>query len=406
MASDPLADAVSDQYERWNYPPPIEDLPAWLETNWQWFDPRHAHRLMWPDRDYRPSLDILVAGCGTNQAAIIAYTNPEARVVGIDVSSTSLAHHQHLAEKYALTNLELHRLPIEEVGALGRDFDLIMSTGVLHHLADPTKGLAALAGCLRPDGVMALMLYATHGRIGVKIMQSVFDDMAISKSEEGLGLIRDAIQVLPNQHPLQSYLQIAPDLADDAGVMDTFLPGRERTYTIDECREFVESAGLVFQDVFLKSTYYPPVATSSSFLSAVARLPKEQQWSVMQRVTASNACHFFLACRVDRPRETYEIDFDHGDPLRYIPSFRKGCALEGNVLSQSRWQTRLAPAEVALVGRIDGRRSIADIVDSAVESGDVDADRAGDASEAALATFRSLWQRDFVCLGIPPHQAR
>jgi hypothetical protein len=41
----PLADVVSGQYERWVYPEPIRDLPAWLAGNWQWFDPSHAHRL-------------------------------------------------------------------------------------------------------------------------------------------------------------------------------------------------------------------------------------------------------------------------------------------------------------------------------------------------------------------------
>jgi hypothetical protein len=61
---------VSRQYERWRYPPPVEDLAAWSATNWDWFHPVHAHRIFWPDRDYRPDLDILIAGCGTNQAAV------------------------------------------------------------------------------------------------------------------------------------------------------------------------------------------------------------------------------------------------------------------------------------------------------------------------------------------------
>ena len=396
----PLADDVADRYQQWNYPAPIVDLPAWLGSNWQWFDPSHAHRLMWPDRDYRPGMDILVAGCGTNQAAVIAYTNPEAHVVGIDVSGTSLAHQQNLADRYGLRNLELHRLPIEDAGTLGRDFDLIMSTGVLHHMKDPSQGVAALAACLRADGVMALMLYATHGRIGVQIMQSVFSDMDVCADEEGLRLIRDAIEVLPPQHPLRSYLSIAPDLGDDAGVLDTFLPGRERTYTIDECREFVASAGLVFQDVFLKSTYYPPVATSSPFLAAVARLPRAQQWSIMQRVTASNACHYFLACRQERPGATYEIDFDEGNPLRFIPFLRKGCVVEGDVVVHSGGHRHLSEFEHSLLVRVDGRRSIAEIIEDVVHGGDGAVMNRDDAAGLALQVFRALWQTDVVALGL------
>lgn len=398
---DPLADVVTHQYEQWVYPAPIWDLPAWLESSWQWFDPSHAQRMLWPDRDYRAGMDILVAGCGTNQAAVIAYTNPQARVVGIDVSSTSLGHHRHLAEKYDLHNLELHRLPIEDVGSLGREFDLIMSTGVLHHMADPPVGIAALAPCLRTDGVLALMLYATHGRIGVHMMQSVFEDMGIRQDQPGVVMVRDAIDQLGPQHPLRPYLAIANDLVDDAGYMDTFIPGRERSYTIDECREYVETAGLVFQDVFLKTTYYAPVGTASPFLAAVGRLPREQQWSVMQRVIANNACHFFMACRPERPRESYAIDFDSGDPLRYVPSLRKGCTLQDDVLRQSTWSRRLSPSELMLVRQIDGARRIREIVDAAMAAEALDESRREEVSILAQRVFKSLWQTDFVAMGIP-----
>jgi ubiquinone/menaquinone biosynthesis C-methylase UbiE len=73
--------------------------------------------VLWPDRDYRPGLDILIAGCGTNQAAIFAFSNPTANVVAIDISEPSLDHHQYLKDKLGLDNLELHLLPIEQLPA-------------------------------------------------------------------------------------------------------------------------------------------------------------------------------------------------------------------------------------------------------------------------------------------------
>lgn len=70
MTASPLSDVVSNQYERWMYPQPILDIRQWLVSNWQWFDPSHAHLLFWPDREHEPEIDMLVAGCGTNQAAV------------------------------------------------------------------------------------------------------------------------------------------------------------------------------------------------------------------------------------------------------------------------------------------------------------------------------------------------
>ena len=113
---------MARQYQRWAYPAPVLDLEEWSAANFDWMDPVHAHRIYWPDREYTPELDILIAGCGANQAACFALTNPSAKVVAIDVSQPSLDHQQYLKDKHGLKNLELHLLPIEELSALGLDF--------------------------------------------------------------------------------------------------------------------------------------------------------------------------------------------------------------------------------------------------------------------------------------------
>ena len=230
---------------------------------------------MWPDREYEPNLDILVAGCGTNQAAVFAYTNPAAKVVAIDISQPSLDHHAYLKKKHRLSNLELHLLPIEELPTLERDFDLIVSTGVLHHMADPTAGMKALAQCLRSDGALAVMLYAKYGRAGVELLQSIFRDLGLSQDEASVRTVKDAISSLPAGHPIQSYLRVAPDLKFDAGLVDTFLHGRDRGYTVEESLDMVASAGLVFQDWFFKAPYHPAQLNTqiNEFQATVAALP-------------------------------------------------------------------------------------------------------------------------------------
>src|ERR1700745_2239220 len=179
MSDDPRADVVSRQYERWRYPQTVLDLDEWTVNNWQWFDPLHAHRTFWPDRDYKPDLDILIAGCGTNQAPVFAFTTPAAKGLVVNISQPALDHQQYLKEKRGLWNLELRLLPIEELPTLGRDFDLVVSTGVLHHMSDPLPGMKALAACLRRDGALAVMLYAKYGRIGVELLHSVFADLEL-----------------------------------------------------------------------------------------------------------------------------------------------------------------------------------------------------------------------------------
>ena len=139
MTGDPVApstsdssDPIQDFYTRHPYPPPVENLDRardeWRDQNRQ----RAEFHLFWPERPYLADLEILVAGCGTWQAAKYAVCRPEARVVGIDVSLTSIEHTERLKQKYSLTNLEVRQVQIERVAEMGRDFDLIVWTGVLH----------------------------------------------------------------------------------------------------------------------------------------------------------------------------------------------------------------------------------------------------------------------------------
>jgi SAM-dependent methyltransferase len=402
MSDDPRSDVVVRQYERWRYPRPIQDLEGWITDNWNWFDPSHAHRVLWPDREYKPDLDILIAGCGTNQAAVFAFTNPAARVVAVDVSQPSLDHEQYLKEKHGLWNLELHLLPVEELPTLGLDFDLVVSTGVLHHLASPPTGMEALKGCLRRDGVIAVMLYARYGRIGVEVLESVFRDMGLGQDDASVQIVKEMISVLAPNHPVQRYLQIARDLqASDAAMVDTFLHGRQRSYSIEECIDLVAGAGLEFQGWLSKAPYYPHdlFAPGTEAYAAVNGLPETKLWPVMERIRTGNACHSFMACRPDRPKESYTIDFSTEDSLDYVPLFRIRCGLSGTEIFRSDWRMNLNAAQLPFVQRVDGRRTIREIAASVAQSGSRRGDVA-DLEKFGRKLFQSLWRLDFLAMGL------
>jgi 2-polyprenyl-3-methyl-5-hydroxy-6-metoxy-1,4-benzoquinol methylase len=162
---------VQDFYERYPYPGPIDSLDKYRQI---WADRqrrRADHHLFQPGKPYREDPSILSAGCGTSQAAKHAVRWPAARVTGIDFSATSVRCTEALKRKYKLVNLDLHQLAIERAGELGTQYDQIVCTGVLHHLADPLAGLQALRGLLKPDGAMHVMVYAPYGRTGIYILQ-------------------------------------------------------------------------------------------------------------------------------------------------------------------------------------------------------------------------------------------
>lgn len=402
MTESPRADVVAKQYQKWQYPEPIQNLETWLSSSWQWFDPSHAHRILWPDRPFQADLDILIAGCGTNQAAVFAYTNRAAKVVAVDVSQPSLDHSKYLKDKYSLKNLELHLLPIEEVPSLKKKFDLVVSTGVLHHMAEPKTGMKALGDVMRPDGVAAIMVYARYGRAGVELMQAIFREMGLTQDEESLRMVKAAIASLAPSHPVKSYISIAPDLQFDAGIVDTFLHGRDRSYTVDDCLDLVEAGGLVFQDWFLKTSYYPPTLTEpeNEFYAAVNQLPDAKKWAVMERVKTLNACHFFLATRPEREAASYKIDFASSNALDYVPLLRLRCGISGQEIYRPGWRIRLDPTHLAFAQQIDGERSIREIASRVAQSGVLGKADQAELEYIGVELFEGLWRSDFIAIDL------
>ncbi|HEY6475595.1 MAG TPA: class I SAM-dependent methyltransferase, partial [Polyangia bacterium] len=170
MEAAAVTDRVRTFYDRHPYPPPVDDLEGYRR---RWQDPlrrRADHHLFWPARPFREDPSILVAGCGTSQAAKHALRWPRARVTGIDFSAIAVGRTEALKRKHDLGNLQVRELAIERVGELGRTFDQIVCTGVLHHLAEPDAGLRALRAVLAPGGAMHLMVYAPYGRTGIYML--------------------------------------------------------------------------------------------------------------------------------------------------------------------------------------------------------------------------------------------
>src|SRR5437867_2675420 len=131
----PTSDPVAEQYVCYPYPEPGDDISTWLKSfNYDRYEPRAYSALFWPEGRPRSDLKILVAGCGSMQAAVVAYNNRECDVTAIDFSPASIAHEERLRERHKLTNLTLQVMNLIDVAKLETQFDLIISSGVLHHL--------------------------------------------------------------------------------------------------------------------------------------------------------------------------------------------------------------------------------------------------------------------------------
>ncbi len=238
---------VQNQYTKWVYPEPIQDLVLAIQNGyWEIGDPELYWPIFWPRRRDSNDLDILIAGCGTNQAAYYAYQNPTWNVLGIDLSQPSLENQKYLKKKHGLKNLRLLQLDLNEIDSIGESFDFITSTGVLHHLQNPQKGLIHLKNVLRADGVINLMLYGKSLRMGVYILQDFFKEIGLKQSINDLELVKATLESLPIDHIVNRYIQKTEELSDDTAIVDTFLHPIDQAFWVKEIFELVRNSGLAF----------------------------------------------------------------------------------------------------------------------------------------------------------------
>lgn len=142
-------------YERYPYPSPDPDSrPV--------HDVAAGIALLLPGADLA-GWRVLDAGCGTGHRLVaLAQRYPGATFLGVDPVERSLDVARDLAARNGVRNVEFVRGGFPGLPLPFR-FDLVVCSGVLHHLADPAAGLAWLADRLGDDGLLYLWLYHALG---------------------------------------------------------------------------------------------------------------------------------------------------------------------------------------------------------------------------------------------------
>jgi tRNA (mo5U34)-methyltransferase len=93
---------------------------------------------------------VLDVGCNAGFYSIEMKRRGAARVVGIDTDTRYLAQAQFAAD-VCEAPIELRRLSVYEVGALGERFDVVLFMGVLYHLRHPLLALDRLRASVVGD---------------------------------------------------------------------------------------------------------------------------------------------------------------------------------------------------------------------------------------------------------------
>jgi len=182
---------VQRMYEENPYPRWVR-LPK--ETSAQTLNARL--RSLFPSGAFRAGVDdrspeILVAGCGTGQHPIdTAQGRKGAKVLAIDLSMASLSYAKRKTAELGIENIEYAQADLLKLGSLGRTFDVIESSGVLHHLENPFEGWQVLLSLLKPHGLMRLGFYSEIARRDIVKVRSMIAEEGIGSSAQEIRAYR------------------------------------------------------------------------------------------------------------------------------------------------------------------------------------------------------------------------
>ncbi|MGI9374262.1 MAG: class I SAM-dependent methyltransferase [Hyphomicrobiales bacterium] len=395
-------------YDEHPYPPPVDDLDRYKKAWDNSLRRRADFHLFWPDKQFRDNHKILVAGCGTSQAAKYAIRSPNAQITGIDVSKQSIEHTVKLKNKYDLKNIQVRQLSLEQVAKLDNEFDLIVCTGVLHHLIDPDSGLSALSKCLAPQGAMHLMVYAPFGRTGIYILQDYCRRLKIGTSSAEIQDLIASLRALPPDHPLVPLLKKSPDFRDESALADALLHPQDRSYTVDEFFNFIERAGLQFSRWIRQAPYSPHCGgiTQVPHASSLAQLSEKEQYAAMELFRGNMLLHSAVVYgRDNEQRRT--ITFEGDDWLDYVPIRAFGTvnveerlppSAAAVLINQAHSQTDIylpiTQLQKKMVEEINGTRTVRQIIEKT------------NGQSEAITLFQRLWWYDQVVFNATPPESK
>ncbi len=190
------------------------------------------------------AVDILSAGCGTGQLALEIAQSIKSRILAVDLSLASLGYARRKASEHGLSSIDFAQADLLELGAIGRTFDVVECSGVMHHLADLYAGWRILLPLLRSGGFMLIGLYSETARKGVARAQEFAAERGYEPSAPDIRLCRQ--DLLKSDLGQDFGIAASDDFFGVSSCRDLLFHVQETRTQLPAIDAFLQSNGLSF----------------------------------------------------------------------------------------------------------------------------------------------------------------
>ncbi|MFB2978702.1 class I SAM-dependent methyltransferase [Microseira sp. BLCC-F43] len=317
MKTDPdISSAVQRLYDTYPFPPePLLDSPP-PGYNWRW-NWQTAYSFCTGLSPQKQDIRILDAGCGTGVGTeYLVHLNPHAQVVAIDLSSGALDVAKQRCQMSGANRVEFHHLSLYDAGQLPGEFDLINCVGVLHHLADPKRGIQALASKLAPGGLMHIFVYGELGRWEIQLMQkaiALLQNTQRGDYRDGVQVGRQIFAALPENNRIVKREKERWSLENhrDECFADMYVHPQEIDYNIDTLFELIDASGLDFVGFSNPKNWQLErlLGKNPELMARAEKLSPREVYRLIELLDPENFSHYeFFLSRPPLPKADWSSD--------------------------------------------------------------------------------------------------
>ncbi len=188
---------------------------------------------------------ILIAGCGTGQHSIeTASRFSNCHVTAVDLSLSSLAYAQRKSNELHFTNIDYFQADILHLHKVDKEFDIIESSGVLHHMDEPMAGWRVLVDLLKPGGLMRIGLYSELARQHILEIREKVKVLKVGTSETDIREFRQSLVESHDENHLR--LTTSNDFYSLSTLRDLIFHVQEHHFTLPQIKNCFDELGIKF----------------------------------------------------------------------------------------------------------------------------------------------------------------
>jgi SAM-dependent methyltransferase len=360
--------AVAKLYDTYPFPPEpiLDEPPPGYNWRWKW---EAAYNFCNGMKPQRQDIRILDAGCGSGVGTeYLVHLNPQAQVVGIDLSAGTLEVAKERCQRSGANRVEFHHKSLFDVDQLPGEFDLINCVGVLHHTPDPIRGIQALAKKLAAGGLFHIFVYGELGRWEIQLMQKA---IALLQGDKR-GDYRDGVQVgrqvfasLPDNNRIlkREKERWSWENQRDENFADMYLHPQEIDYNVDTLFELIDASGLDFVG-FSNPSFWDLerlLGKAPELLARAQELSDRERYRLIELLDPEVSHYEFFLARPPLPKADWSND---NGLLAAVPELNP--CMDGfpsqTLFNYDYKIVKLSDEEFAFMQACDGQKTVGEIL--------------------------------------------